>query len=82
MSNLLQKMSMFAARLKDHALWKYNFINFLNVKNVNKRNELWVLKMQTVQQDFDLHAFKFSNSQLNYGTNFLSTVRHQGVCMT
>ena len=63
-------MTKFPERLKDCTLRKYIFVNPFNVKNDFKhykvlRGTIFVRQMQSMQQDFVLHAFKSDDELRN-----------------
>ena len=64
----ISKITNFSERLKDRTLRKYIFVNLFNVNTDFNRYEVLqgttcVWKMQNIQQEFVLHAFK-SNDEL------------------
>ena len=66
----ISKITNISERLKDCTLRKYNFVNSVNVKTDFKRyTELQgttcVWKMQNIQQEFVLHAFKLDDELRN-----------------
>ena len=66
----ISKITKFSECLKDRTLRKYNFVNAFNVKNDYKRYKVLrkttcVWKMQNIQQDFVLHAFKSDDELRN-----------------
>ena len=66
----ISKIMIFSERLKDRILRKYNFVNSFNVKTDFKcfkelQGTICVRKMQNVQQELVLHAFKSDNELRN-----------------
>ena len=63
MPQIFRKKRFFSERLKDRTIRKYNFVNSFNVKTDFIGNKILqgttcVWKMQNIQQETVLHAFK------------------------
>ena len=66
----ISKITNISERLNDRTLIKYNFVNSFNVKTDFKRYKvvqgtICVWKMQNIQQEFVLHAFKSDDELQN-----------------
>ena len=70
MLQILKKITNFSGCLKDRTLRKYNFVNSFNVKTDFQcykvlHGTTCVWKLQNIQQEFVLHAFKSDDELRN-----------------